>query len=167
MRVITVEGTPEEFARLHDLTGTIFPASDGTGEISVGRLDGELRDFILSRAQGKVRFERASEFVAGALARGDIEVELGKKGKDGQGNYLLLYKKGPRRFGAAAYVTPGSGKTDFRLPEEAASGRDHAKVRQVRPQDRYKVRLYLEGPEATREALDLLDEAIKKLEEGV
>jgi hypothetical protein len=171
VRVIAIDGTPEELAKFEELTGWVGSAQRSNGQgpdkgSINSALDAELVEFLRNRASGKVRFERARDFVERALALGDIEPDPGRsKGtKGGLGKYLRLYRKGPRRLGAACYLKPGSSLAEFRLPKEAAAGRKYAEVRDPSSESTYNVRVYLTSEEAITEALELLSEAIRRIE---
>jgi hypothetical protein len=62
-------------------------------------------------------------FVRGVLELGDAEAQLGRSEKtpDGLTDYLMLRYRGVRRHGAAVYVTPRTGRVNFRLPAGAAA----------------------------------------------
>jgi hypothetical protein len=170
---VTVEGTPEEVAEFERLTGwflgiRVERQNGHEAEEPVSKLDDGLIEFLRSRAHGEVRFERARDFVERALARGDIVPDPGrtKANGGGLGNYLRLYRKGPRRLGAACYLKPGSSVAEFRLPKEAASGRKYAEVQDPNSDSAYNVRVRLTSEEAISEGIELLKEAIGRIEQA-
>ena len=88
----------------------------------------ELRDFIAVRAGNRGRADTVQAWVAEVLGWDTTTSELGRSrtSSDGLNNYLMLYAKGPRRFGAFAYVTPGNAKVTLRLLAKDAEGYPNA-----------------------------------------
>lgn len=169
MKVVVAEGTPEELARYEHLTGwtqtpeTVMSEDGGT----ISGLDVKIFEFLKDRAGTKKRFEIAENFVGAAMARGDIVAEPGssKGSKDGYGNYLRLYRTGPRRFGAVVYYTPSTGVADLRLTREAAEGQPDVQVRYPERDGEYNIRVRIDSPQSVDLALQLLGEAVERIEE--
>jgi hypothetical protein len=120
---------------------------------------------LARRTGGGTRLEIADHFVQSAVARGDIAVVPGtsRYSENGLGNYLRLYRKGPRNVGAVVYYTPSSGTVDPRLPKEAAEGRGHLEVRYPDRDDEYNIRMHIDSLESAELALELLDEAVGRI----
>lgn len=167
MKLIIVEGTPEEVAAFEELTGKISTPEEQpvTGPSTENGVDSLILQFLASRTGGGKRLEVAEYFVRSAVERGDVAVVPGtsKHSADGLGNYLRLYRKGPRNVGAAVYYTPSSGTVDPRLPKEAAAGRDGVEVRYPDRDDEYNVRIRIDSEETADLALELLDEAVRRI----
>jgi hypothetical protein len=176
MKLLVVEGSPEELARLDALTGFFRHAAqhrsdrgpdDRPGEddsqdpSSAAVVPQHVRDFIAKWATNPQRRELVEEFVARVLELGNAEVELGrsKKSPDGLNRYLMLRHIGIRRRGAAVYVAPHLGRARFHLPAKEAEGRTHARA--LEREGPYQVAAFLTSPAAVDEALEL---AVKSLE---
>ena len=119
MKLLVVEGSPEELARLDALTGFFRDVSqrlsdasdqgtDKANERAEGGIPRHVQEFIARWASNPMKRELVEEFVARVLELGNTEVELGKSNKspDGLNKYLMLRHVGIRRKGAAVYVTP-------------------------------------------------------------
>lgn len=168
MRIISAEGTPEELAKYEELTGwSQNPPKPLPSNRGVGGSSDDIVDFLLNRSGSKSRFDIARKFVDAAMERGDIVSQQGtsKSSKDGYNNYLRLYKSGPRRFGAVAYLHPASGRVDIRLPKDSADGVPGAEVRYPNRDDEYNVRIYIESDDSIEFALALLNQAVARIEE--
>jgi hypothetical protein len=180
VQVVSVEGSPEELRAmpevldvLRGLAGTApdddEPAHDDEELPGVsidggpGRLPKELSDFIAIRAGGRARQEAATAFVQEVLGWGTTEAELGRSrtSTDGLGNYVLLYSKGPRRYGAFAYVIPGRAKVIFRLLGKDVTDFKHVELRNVKEGTGYEVTVLLTSDEAIQEALKLAELALE------
>lgn len=177
IRIIEVEGTPEELAELPEVQAAFAPTAGASpaatklsaavpadgGESAAHASDQadlamvlpkQIRDFVRSRAGSRARTEVVQRFVAEVLGWGTTEAEPGTSTAtdDGLNNYLRLYNKGPRYFGAFCYVTPGSAKVTFRLPASAAKGYQHAAKR---GKAGYEIVVYLTSEAAFDEAVEL------------
>jgi hypothetical protein len=173
VKLLVVEGSPEELARLDALTGFFRDASQrrgdardhGTHEASEWPegvdIPQHVRGFIAKWATNPLKHELVEQFVARVLELGNAEVELGKstKSPDGLNKYLMLRHVGIRRKGAAVYVTPHLGRARFRLPAEEADHWAHAQALQ-RPAP-YQVAVFLTSPAAVDEAVELAKKALE------
>lgn len=124
---------------------------------------GELHRFIVSRlGDDRAALPLMDAFLELALARGDLEAEIGASSRtdDGYGSYLMLRWRGPQRFGAAAYLWPKSATIDWRLPTTAAANRTYVQPRKGKNQSNYQVKSTLVDEASLAEALELLDEAV-------
>ncbi len=171
MKVMIIEGSPEELAEYEAQTGVIgrgnaaasapepeeaVPAGDGQ---AIGGVEFEdemmLRSFIFGRARTPVIGGRVEAYVRRVLDMDGAEVEIGtsKASKDGRADYLLVYDAGPRRYGAVAYVSAKNAGLTLRLTkEDVADVTDRAvKLREVKPGNGYQVNC----PVATTDAVDL------------
>jgi serine/threonine protein kinase len=137
------------------------PRSAPTAEAEEPHVDdGDFADFIRQRAGGnRAREELVTSFVSQAVADGEVVVDIGRSGttSDGRSNYLMLRRAGPRRLGALAYVKPGPGTVDFRVPAIAARDRAHASLR---TDATYQVKVPIHSTGAVDEALSILTDAI-------
>jgi hypothetical protein len=177
LRVVEVEGTPEELARMPEVAALLgkSPAEgdmprmprvsdeEPEGEKPGWAVPKQIRDFIAIRAGGRTRAHVVQRFVGEVLAWGTTEAEIGtsQASGDGYGNYLRVYKRGPRYFGAFAYVTPGTAKVTFRLPWKRAGHMAHATKRNVREGTGYEVVVSLTDDAAYADAIELAKLALE------
>ena len=164
MKVIAVEGSPDEISRLQALTGFLqvsrFESNPPNG--SDGAVPEVLRQFVTQRSGATYRpfIER---FVEDALALDGVVASLGRstKYKDGVTRYAMFHARGPRFHGAAAYLRPGNGRLVLRLPTKAAANLRFAYP--IRPDSKknYHVGLQLTSSEAVHEAVELLKQALE------
>jgi hypothetical protein len=182
VRIVEVEGSPQELAEMPELAQALTghptasaldeeeASNGGAGRLAYspnGALPKELRDYIAVRSGSRERAATVESWVTEVLSWGTTEAQIGtsKTSSDGLGNYVRLYAKGPRYFGAFAYVTPGRGKVTFRLSAKAAKGFDHVALRKVQPGTGYEVTVTLDSDEARREALELAQKALAQVQE--
>ena len=172
MKLLVVEGSPEELARLDALTGFFRDVSqrlsdasdqgtDKANERAEGGIPRHVQEFIARWASNPMKRELVEEFVARVLELGNTEVELGKSNKspDGLNKYLMLRHVGIRRKGAAVYVTPHLGRARFRLPAEEAKRWTHAQALQRTAP--YQVAVSFTSPAAVDEAVELARNALE------
>jgi hypothetical protein len=163
VKIVAVEGRPEEIAKLQELTGFLGTSSpDATSpDGSQDAIPEALREFLAQRSGATYRpfIER---FVKDALLLGDVVASLGRstKYKDGVTRYAMFHATGPRLHGAAAYLRPGNGRLVMRLPAKAASGSRFAYPIRMDSAKNYHVGLQLTSAEAAREAVELLKQAL-------
>lgn len=168
LRIIEVEGSPQELSDFPELQEFLANRQSEEGSSSTmptdeeevderTRLPKQLRDFVAARSGGKGRGQIVQRYLADLLAWGSTEWEIGtsQTSGDGYGNYIRMYKTGPRYFGAFAYVTPGTAKVNFRLFAKDAEGFEHATIRKVKEGTGYEVVVQLNSDEAYDEALRL------------
>jgi hypothetical protein len=177
VRVVDVEGTPEELASstelLELLRGGMADAVTGTPEVTrpevvgdgTSQLSKELRDFIVGRAGARGRAEIVQQWVADVMAwGGSYELGTSKSSPDGLNNYMMLYAAGPRRFGAFAYVHPSQARVTLRLVRADADGFQHATFRNVKKGTGYEVMVALTSDDAYQEALELARKALERVQ---
>ena len=181
IRSFEVEATPDEISQVPELREALRRLGAGeslvdqadvelgvpTGPVGAfGELPKELSDFIAVRAGNRSRAEVTSKFVSEVLGWGTTTAELGtsKTTSDGFNNYLMLYAKGPRKFGAFAYVMPGQAKVMLRLTAEDAVGFDHADIRNVKEGTGYVVTVTIDSDGAYDEALALAKVALERVQ---
>lgn len=175
VRVVDVEGTPEELASSTELLefirgGAEMPtgvsaalkpeATDGASPLPKG-----LRDFIIGRAGARGRAEIVQQWVGEVLAwGGSYELGTSRSSPDGLNNYLMLYAPGPRHYGAFAYVHPSQARVTVRLLRVDAEGFQHATFRNVKKGTGYEVMVPLASDEAYQEALELARKALERVQ---
>lgn len=171
VRVVEVEGTPDELARMPELSALLGNSAAAVDTLSTSNSPEEardpkelssavpkqIRDFIAVRAASRARAQVVERFVGEILGWETTEVVIGTSqvSGDGYGNYLRLYKRGPRYFGAFAYVTPGTAKVAFRLSWKRAAHMTHAMKRKVKAGTGYEVVVTLGDDAAYAEATEL------------
>lgn len=180
IRLLDWEGTTDELAAVPELREALAsfggtksepgseaviddePVFEASGIDSAGELPKDIRDFIKVRAGNVGRAEIAQRWVTEVLGWGTTEAVIGssKTTSDGLNNYLMLYWKGPRHFGAFAYVMPGIPKVIFRLSAPKAEGFEHVTLRNVKKGTGYEVTVILNSEEAYKEALELARKAL-------
>jgi hypothetical protein len=178
IKVTEFEGTADEIRELPELRELLQSVSrtavvvDDEYEPGLpvspappGQVPTEVQDFISVRAGNVIRAEATSRFVRKVLGWGTTTAELGtsKTTSDGLNNYLMLYNKGPRRFGAFAYVLPGQARVMFRLEARDADGFACAAIRNVKPGTGYVVTVTLDSDAAHADALELAKIAYERV----
>ena len=176
VRVVDVEGTPEELASSAELLELLrggaaeavagnpeWTKPDATDEAS--QLPRELRDFIVGRAGARGRAEIVQQWVGEVMTwGGSYELGTSKSSPDGLNNYLMLYAAGPRHFGAFAYVHPSQARVTLRLVRADADRFRHATFRNVKKGTGYEVMVPLTSEEAYEEALQLARKALERVQ---
>jgi plasmid stabilization system protein ParE len=152
---IQFEGTPAELAASDEVqellrafqSRTDVAEGDDEDEPVVavqaaGEMPDDLRNYIAVRTGTRAAADVVQRWVAEVLAWGTTEAEIGtsRTSSDGLNNYIRLYKRGPRHFGAFAYVTPGSRKVNFRLLRKHAEGFEHVTFRKREARHRLRGR---------------------------
>jgi hypothetical protein len=145
-----------------DLAGVLRRLVQTVREGPAAALPLHVERFIESRVATPERRRLIQEFVARVLNLGNAEPELGasSKNSDGLGKYLMLRHRGVRRWGAAVYVTPHTGRVQFHLAARRAQGCTYAKGVDRRPP--YQVVTYLTSPAAVEEAVELSKQALSE-----
>ncbi|MDP9418080.1 MAG: hypothetical protein M3P48_09695 [Actinomycetota bacterium] len=140
----------------------------GVAVQAAGEMPDDLRNYVAVRAGTRAGTDVVQRWVAEVLAWGTTEAEIGtsRTSSDGLNNYIRLYKRGPRHFGAFAYVTPGTRKVNFRLLRKHAEGFEHVTFRNVKPGTGYEVVVTLSSDEAYAEALKLAQVALEGVTRG-
>ncbi len=182
---VTVEGTPEELARLgivewfskdkaaalveepeHEMTrrdaGATTPGDAESAASSGRKLPSALRDLIRRLARGNAG-ELTEAFISEILTWERVGAVSPPPDGYGSPNYVRLRYPGSPK-GSFVYVYPQKGRVVFRLLKAEAGGCKHAAVRPVKESDAYQVDLYLTSEDAKAEALVL---ARKAYEEAV
>lgn len=128
-----------------------------------------LKQFIWSRGREPQRTQLVEEYVLGVLDTENVTLNSGmsKRTASGESIYLMVHDQGPRRFGAVAYVTPSSGKLDFRLLEEDVEDVRQCvtlrTIREGRRQHPYRIDLGLRTNDDVNLALELTRRALEKV----
>ncbi len=179
VRILTV--TPEEIGASSDLqaimrsfAGTVetvphaaslAPIPTDPRAVEADGLPADIAEHINSRASSDAHRDFVTQFVKEQLATGRAEVSIGHsiKRASGQTSYLMLHARGPRRFGAYAYVRPTNAGLTLRLPPDEAKGREYASPRKVPAAHKYAVMCPLRSEGALAEAIDLAEEALKRV----
>jgi hypothetical protein len=178
VRVVEVEGTPEELASsagvLELLRGAGVQAvpdameaakPEATTSNGTSQLPKELRDFITSRAGSGTRADIVQRWIADVMP-GGATYRLGKSktSADGLNNYLMLDNIGVRYYGAFAYVHPAQTRITLRLLRADAEGFKHVTFRNVKEGAGYEVMISLTSDEAYEEALQLARKALERVQ---
>lgn len=158
LRLVEVEGTPEEIRRLdiEHLLGRSLPASLGTVVVDHEPADGPRALGAILDAEappGRSR-ELLESFFDTVQSWGDVSVVPSwRSGTPSRVSYLRVHRH-PRTRGAFVYVFPARLRMNFRLPATAATGSDQAVARDVKEDNAYQVSVSLsDGPS--------LDEAVR------
>jgi hypothetical protein len=149
-------------AQQADLTGLLRGLAQSVRQGPAAALPLHVRNFIESRVANPERRQLVQGFVARVLELGNAEAELGTSSKspDGLNKYLMIRHRGVRRWGAALYVTPHTGRAQFHLAAQRAQGCTYAKGVERRPP--YQVVTYLTSPAAVEEAVELAKQALNE-----
>lgn len=125
-----------------------------------------LRPFISGRARSQVISGHVETYVRRVLELGGTEVQPGtsKTGKDGLGDYLLVYNSGPRNYGAAATVSAKNAGLTLRLTrDDAVDVADRVTFRDVPPQHAYQINCPIRSDDAIDLAVTLTQRALAKI----
>jgi hypothetical protein len=107
------------------------------------------------------------EFLREALDSGNVSVDHGKsrQAQLGRNEYAMLRYTGPTDRGALAYLFPGGPRVEFRLPPDVAGSYDHARILPREASgERYMIAVDLTSLDAVAQAIDLIPEAINRLQ---
>lgn len=137
VRVVEVEGTPEELAQL-DINKLL---SEAPSSISPA---------------GAVPSDEVAAFLAEVRSWEGVEVIPGRvnPASGSTTSYLRVHRL-PRRLGAFVYVYPGQRKVNFRLGRDALEGTRHARARDVKDNNAYQLTITVVSREALAESLHL------------
>jgi hypothetical protein len=182
MRVTIIEGSPEELADYEKRTGLVRQAQADVGPpLSNGKpmpagepqarnetsLDEALRSFISSRVREPMTGKRVLTYIQRVLDLG-TEVVPGKSKvtRDGYRDNLLVYKAGPRTYGAAVSVKVTNGGLTLRLTREDVADITDSRIqfRAVQPADQYQINCPLRTDDAIDLAVDLTQRALDKIQ---
>ena len=164
LRLVEVEGTPEEIRRLdiEHLLGRSLPAAVGTLSVESG--PGEAPEDRLARildAEAPAGKSRAllESFFDTVTSWGDVSVMPSwRPGTPERISYLRVHRH-PRTRGAFVYVFPARLRLNFRLPAAAATHASHAAARDVKNDNAYQVSMTLTDSASLEEAVRLARQA--------
>ena len=160
LRLVEVEGTPEEIRRLdiEHLLGRSLPATVGT--VSVEHEPGDAPEARLGAIleveapPGRSR-ELLESFFETVVSWGDVSiVPSWRSGTPSRVSYLRVHRH-PRTRGAFVYVFPARLRMNFRLPANAADGSPLAVAREVKNDNAYQVSVSLSDRPSLEEAVRL------------
>lgn len=163
LRLVEVEGTPEEIRRLdiEHLLGRPIP------QLSVLELDGEsaepaegqLSAILEAEAPPGRSRQLLESFFEAVRSWGDVSVVPNwRANAPGRVAYLRVHRH-PRTRGAFVYVFPARLRLNFRLEASAADGSDRAVAREVKQDNAYQVSISLTDEYSLKEALRLARQA--------
>lgn len=167
LRLMEVEGTPEEIGRLdvehllgHPLSQPPRIIEGGSDRLPVGYGPRAQLDAILDN---EAPLGRSRELLGGffdtVLSWGDVSVVPSwRPSNPSRVSYLRVHRH-PRTSGAFVYVFPGRLKLNFRLDSSAAKGCQAAVAREVKSDNAYRVSLTLANENALEEARNLARQA--------
>ena len=165
LRLVEVEGTPEEIRRLdiEHLLGRPIPHAsalelEGEGT-SVEPSDLRLSTILEAEAPPGRSRQLLESFFETVRSWGDVSVVPNwRANAPGRVAYLRVHRH-PRTRGAFVYVFPARLRLNFRLEASAADGSDQAVAREVKPDNAYQVSISLTDDESLKEALRLARQA--------
>jgi len=165
LRLVEVEGTPEEIRRLdiEHLLGR--PLSQAAIPLETERegdaAGGEFRLAGILEAEtppGRSR-QLLATFFETVLSWGDVSVIPNwRANTPGRVSYLRVHRH-PRTRGAFVYVFPARLRMNFRLEAAAADGALHAIAREVKADNAYQVSVTLTDDATLEEALRMARQA--------
>jgi len=177
VRIIDVEGTPEEIAALPQLTEVLGvalrsgslqvcgapggPASARESDNAHSGLPADVLTVLRLRRPATEIYELIVSFLKEALSWPDVEARVGKSRRrdDGMANAIRLHRRGSTA-GAFTYLRLPGGTTIFRLSVDFSHREvQHAKQRQVSGDAPYGLSLKLVSAAALQEALELASAA--------
>lgn len=163
LRLVEVEGTPEEIGRLdieHLLGRPIPPPSviqldrEGPEPVESG-----LSTILEAEAPPGRSRELLGSFFETVRSWGDVSVIPNWRASAPRRVAYLRVHRHPRTRGAFVYVFPARLRLNFRLEASAADGSTHAAARAVKPDNAYQVSLTLSDEGSLEEALRLARQA--------
>jgi hypothetical protein len=174
MKVIIIEGSPEELADYEARTGMIGPAHSDTnvpeqagdplaavdGKAISGTEDvAKFRSFISRRARGKEIGASVEEYIRQVLGLG-MTVTTGT----GRSNSLYVYTSLHSWYGALANVNTTNANLKFRLTKDDVADLTDPRIRprDVQPSDQYQINCLVTEPEAIDLAVKLTQRARDK-----
>ena len=165
LRLVEIEGTPEEIARLdiEHLLG--HPIAPPASVVSIGAPSsqenepdrGQLARILEREAPPGRALALLERFFEAMTARGDVSIVPSWRAGDPKRVSYLRVHRHPRTRGAFVYVFPGRLRLNFRLGSEASRGLTHAVAREVKADNAYQVSLMLVDEETLEEALRLAE----------
>ncbi|HUR49328.1 MAG TPA: hypothetical protein VMY88_07380 [Acidimicrobiales bacterium] len=160
LRLVEVEGTPEEIRRLdiEQLLGRPFSPSQSLMEADTdpaGFDEARLSTILEAEAPpGRTR-ELLEAFFDTVRSWGDVSVVPNwRANAPGRVSYLRVHRH-PRTRGAFVYVFPARLRLNFRLDAAEAKGATHAAAREVKRDNAYQVSISLTDQSTLEEALRL------------
>jgi hypothetical protein len=175
VRVVEVEGTPEEIRQVPELlalltqsrtstdgSDVVSVASPGTGMAEVGPgLPDDIKAVLGLRKPPQHIGDLIERLLQEALSWPDVDARIGasQHTRDGRANAVRLHRRGTA-VGAFVYVRLPSGTALVRLPPSFDVGEyAHARPRELESQVAYGVAIRLNSEEALREAVELARQA--------
>lgn len=154
---------PVEVPQVNRGTSVRKPSASAFRTNAGGLAIPDIDEFIESRTEpGTIRAAMAKSFMRRGLEEGEVAASSGRSAKnpDGRTDYMMLHWQSPGNRAAVAYVKPGPGVVDFRLPEPHAASSKYAEV--LSPGHReYRVRVRLEDDQSVDDAIELLHRAVR------
>jgi hypothetical protein len=175
MKVIIIEGSPEELADYEARTGVIGPAHSGAnapeqagdpltardGKAISGDEDAvdEFRPFISGRARGTEIAARVEDYIRQVRGLG-MTVKTGARRSDS----LLVYTSPRSWYGALTNVDAKNASLTFRLTSDDVADLTDPRIRRrnVQPGNEYQINCLLTTPEAIDLAVKLTQRARDK-----
>ncbi len=163
LRLVEVEGTPEEIRRLdieqllgRPLTHGQLIGIEGEAAESV---DAQLVSILESEAPPGRSRQLLESFFDTVRSWGDVLVVPNwRANAPGRVAYLRVHRH-PRTRGAFVYVFPARLRLNFRLEASLAAGSTRAVAREVKPDNAYQVSISLTDDQSLKEALRLARQA--------
>jgi hypothetical protein len=138
VRVIEVEGSPEELRKVPYLAEVLHLPADEVDEPEAG-LPSELQSFISAETPSSSRdlvLGLAEEF---ASWEGVEATSKTPTGSSGTGAGYVRFNRRPQYVGAFAYLVPSRLQLRLRLPADHVIDSIHASARSVKPEDPYQL----------------------------
>jgi hypothetical protein len=160
LRLVEVEGTPEEIRRLdiEQLLGRPFVPSQALMEADPepsGFDELRLSSILEAEAPPGRSRQLLETFFESVRSWGDVSVVPNwRANAPGRVSYLRVHRH-PRTRGAFVYVFPARLRLNFRLEAAEAQGATHAAARDVKNDNAYQVSISLTDESTLEEALRL------------
>ena len=160
LRLVEVEGTPEEIRRLdiEHLLGRPLARSAGTLEIDPepgDAIEAGLPAILEAEAPPGRSRQLLESFFTEVQSWGDVSVVPNwRAGAPGRVSYLRVHRH-PRTRGAFVYVFPARLRMNFRLGTDAVVKSGRAVARNVKPDNAYQVSINLTDEASLKEAVRL------------
>lgn len=129
-------------------------------------IDDEFLAYLERRNPDEEERDLIRQFAEHVLELGDTYIEVGSTSEDSPDGLVDKFRvmKHRSRYGAGAALRPQTCRVDFRLDESHIEGREHARARDVRDIEKYRISLDVTSEEAVAEAVELTREAFEVME---
>lgn len=180
IKIIEYEGSAEELAQVPELKQALLgqhsPPTKGKPSLQrtpvdvseeasalLNELPADLAELLRGRSRTTSALEFLTSFLVGVQALPHVEFSTGESRRSADGRTWMIHvRRSDGTRGSFARVDARRAQVLFRLTEQVLSNCEHAYSRDVRPGDKYRIKISLDSDEALSEAVDLTKEAYEE-----